>query len=144
MHERDINTDFLLIVLKNLMAVRSDLKVVLMSATLNAELFRDYFKAEGCCLMNIPGRAFPVTTFFLEDALEHVKDSFKVTNEQDCILSSIYHLIDLLPLDKKSHSINLLTHTLLISLSSSPLRWRRTVNVCLDHVPREISRRGRH
>jgi HrpA-like RNA helicase len=82
-HERDINTDFLLIVLKNLMKKRPELKVVLMSATLNATLFSDYFKAEGCSLITIPGRAFPVTSFFLEDALEQT--GFLISPTSDCI-----------------------------------------------------------
>ena len=85
-HERDINTDFLLIVLKQLMERRDDLKVVLMSATLNAELFSQYFTAFRCTLINIPGRAFPVTTFFLEDALEQTR--FKVLPSSDCVFKS--------------------------------------------------------
>ena len=69
-HERDINTDFLLIVLKTVMRKRPDLRVVLMSATLNAELFSNYFAEFGCTLLNIPGRAYPVTTYYLEDAMQ--------------------------------------------------------------------------
>lgn len=42
-HERDLQTDFLSIILKDLIRVRSDLKVILMSATINAELFSLYF-----------------------------------------------------------------------------------------------------
>lgn len=81
-HERDINTDFLLIVLKQLLQRKPNLKVILMSATLNANMFVDYFSAPNrnsqndsgtvnCTLVSIPGRTFPVTTFYLEDALEH-------------------------------------------------------------------------
>ena len=54
-HERDINTDFLLIVLKQLLEKRQDLRVVLMSATLNAQLFANYFKDFSCALLEIPG-----------------------------------------------------------------------------------------
>lgn len=50
------------------MKVRKDLKIVLMSATLNAKLFSDYFK--GVPILNIPGRTFPVEQYFLEDILE--------------------------------------------------------------------------
>ena len=42
-HERSEESDFLLLILRDLVKVRKDLKVVLMSATLNAELFSDYF-----------------------------------------------------------------------------------------------------
>ena len=67
-HERTIDSDFLLIVLRRLMLRRPSLKVVLMSATVNAEQFSRYF--DGAPVMNVPGRTFPVDTRFLEDAIE--------------------------------------------------------------------------
>ena len=67
-HERDLNTDFLLIILKELLARRPSLKLVLMSATLNATAFSDFF--DGCTVVSIPGRAFPVREFRLEDVLK--------------------------------------------------------------------------
>ena len=67
-HERTIDSDFLLIVLRKLLGRRSDLKVVLMSATVNAQRFSDYLG--GAPIMNVPGRAFPVDTKYLEDAVE--------------------------------------------------------------------------
>jgi HrpA-like RNA helicase len=42
-HERHLFGDFLLGIVKCLMYQRSDLKVILMSATINIELFQDYF-----------------------------------------------------------------------------------------------------
>ena len=42
-HERHIFTDFLLGVLKCLLKLRPDLKLVLMSATINISLFSNYF-----------------------------------------------------------------------------------------------------
>lgn len=42
-HERDLQSDFLMIILKDLLASRPDLKIILMSATLNAEMFSRYF-----------------------------------------------------------------------------------------------------
>ena len=42
-HERDLQSDFLMIVLKDLAKTRPDLKVILMSATLNAEQFSEYY-----------------------------------------------------------------------------------------------------
>lgn len=44
-HERHVTGDFLLGVLKKLVSVRPDVRVVLMSATINADLFSQYFKA---------------------------------------------------------------------------------------------------
>jgi ATP-dependent RNA helicase DHX29 len=56
------------IILKRLLPRRPHLKLVLMSATLNAAMFSGYFGA--CPMTEIEGRAFPVTAYHLEDALE--------------------------------------------------------------------------
>uniref|UniRef100_A0A8C8RDX7 Putative ATP-dependent RNA helicase DHX57 n=1 Tax=Pelusios castaneus TaxID=367368 RepID=A0A8C8RDX7_9SAUR len=66
-HERTEESDFLLLVLKDIMFQRPDLRIILMSATLNAELFSQYFNS--CPVINIPGRTFPVDQFFLEDVI---------------------------------------------------------------------------
>lgn len=67
-HERTIDSDFLLIVLKKLLQKRKDLKVVLMSATVDAERFSNYLGRAP--VLNVPGRTFPVQVQYLEDALE--------------------------------------------------------------------------
>lgn len=67
MHERDHHTDFALIILKELLPRRPDLRLILMSATLDAPLFVDYFG--GCPVVHIPGFTYPVEEYFLEDAL---------------------------------------------------------------------------
>ncbi|UNI15628.1 RNA helicase [Purpureocillium takamizusanense] len=75
-HERTIDSDFLLIVLKRLLVKRKDLKVVLMSATVDAERFSKYLS--GAPVLNVPGRTFPVDVRYLEDAIEITK--YKPTN----------------------------------------------------------------
>jgi ATP-dependent RNA helicase DHX29 len=67
-HERTIDSDFLLIILRKLIVRRPDLKVVLMSATVDAERFSKYL--DGAPVLQVPGRTFPVTSMFLEDAIE--------------------------------------------------------------------------
>ncbi|KAF5730335.1 DEA(D/H)-box RNA helicase family protein isoform 1 [Tripterygium wilfordii] len=67
-HERGMNEDFLLIVLKDLLPRRPELKLILMSATLNAELFSSYFG--GAPTIHIPGFTYPVREHFLENILE--------------------------------------------------------------------------
>lgn len=67
-HERGMNEDFLLIVLKDLLPRRPELKLILMSATLDAELFSSYFG--GAHTFHIPGFTFPVQIHFMEDILE--------------------------------------------------------------------------
>ncbi|OMO51588.1 Double-stranded RNA-binding protein [Corchorus capsularis] len=67
-HERGMNEDFLLIVLKDLLPRRPELRLILMSATLNAELFSSYFS--GAPTLHIPGFTYPVRAHFLENILE--------------------------------------------------------------------------
>ena len=67
-HERTIDSDFLLIVLRRLMVKRPKLRVILMSATVNAEQFSRYL--DGAPILTVPGRTYPVKTLFLEDAIE--------------------------------------------------------------------------
>uniref|UniRef100_A0A3B5PSG3 RNA helicase n=1 Tax=Xiphophorus maculatus TaxID=8083 RepID=A0A3B5PSG3_XIPMA len=67
-HERNLQSDVLLIIVKELLNLRDDLKVILMSATLNAEKFSKYF--DKCPMIHIPGLAFPVEEFLLEDIIE--------------------------------------------------------------------------
>ncbi|KAJ3167494.1 ATP-dependent RNA helicase dhx29 [Geranomyces variabilis] len=73
-HERSIDADVLMLCLKRILERRADLTVVLMSATADADRFASYFEriagiAKVPCL-RVPGRTFPVTTHFLEDAVE--------------------------------------------------------------------------
>ena len=68
-HERDRHGDFLLILVRELLRRRSNLRVVLMSATLHADLFQEYFEEFGCARMHIPGFTFPVDTHYLTQVL---------------------------------------------------------------------------
>ncbi|KAJ3140484.1 DEAH (Asp-Glu-Ala-His) box polypeptide 34 [Geranomyces variabilis] len=61
-HERHMSGDFLLGVLKRLLAFRPDVRIVLMSATINADLFSRYFNAP---VIEVPGRMFPVSIEYL-------------------------------------------------------------------------------
>ncbi|XP_078427816.1 RNA helicase family protein isoform X2 [Wolffia australiana] len=74
-HERGMNEDFLIIILRDLLPRRPDLKLILMSATINADLFSKYFG--GAPIMHIPGRTFPVSEIFLEDILEKTRYKIK-------------------------------------------------------------------
>ncbi|KAG5229852.1 ATP-dependent RNA helicase [Salix suchowensis] len=67
-HERGMNEDFLLIVLRDLLPRRPELRLILMSATLNADLFSSYFG--GAPAIHIPGFTYPVRAHFLENLLE--------------------------------------------------------------------------
>lgn len=62
-HERSINIDFLLGYLKRLLSRRADLKVIVTSATIDAERFAEHFADENgrpAPIFNISGRTYPV------------------------------------------------------------------------------------
>lgn len=80
-HERGMNEDFLLIVLKELLPRRPELKLILMSATLNAELFSSYFG--GAPMIHIPGFTYPVRSYFLENILEMTGYRLSTYNQID-------------------------------------------------------------
>jgi ATP-dependent RNA helicase DHX36 len=85
-HERDINTDFLLVLLRELITKRPDLRVVLMSATLDAESFSDYFAGQDSGkkvpLMSVPTKPrHPVEIYHLEDLLDETTPELDVEDE---------------------------------------------------------------
>lgn len=61
-HERTLSTDVLMGLIKTVMKRRKDLKIIVMSATLNAEQFQSYF--DNAPLLSVPGRMFPVTIHY--------------------------------------------------------------------------------
>ncbi|XP_075986546.1 dosage compensation regulator mle isoform X2 [Anticarsia gemmatalis] len=70
-HERDADTDFALILLRDMAHTYPDLRVILMSATVDTTLFTNYFG--NCPVIEVPGRTYPVQQYFLEDCVELCK-----------------------------------------------------------------------
>lgn len=61
-HERSLNIDFALGLLKRVLAERREFRVIVSSATMNAEAFSTYF--DGCPIVTIDTIAYPVTTVY--------------------------------------------------------------------------------
>uniref|UniRef100_A0AAY4DCZ2 DEAH (Asp-Glu-Ala-His) box polypeptide 34 n=1 Tax=Denticeps clupeoides TaxID=299321 RepID=A0AAY4DCZ2_9TELE len=61
-HERHLHCDFLLGVLRSLTGLRPDLRLVLMSATINIKLFSEYFN--NAPVLQVPGRLFPIQVIY--------------------------------------------------------------------------------
>ncbi|KAI9351303.1 P-loop containing nucleoside triphosphate hydrolase protein [Obelidium mucronatum] len=72
-HERSLNTDVLMGLLKNVIARRRDLKLIVTSATMNAEKFSTFFG--NVPTFTIPGRTFPVDVMFSKTPCEDYVDS---------------------------------------------------------------------
>lgn len=80
-HERHLSCDFLLGAIKCLLNRRKDnLKVILMSATVNCELFSQYFG--NCPVVKVPGRLFPIKVeYFPVEKFALLKTTAKVNPE---------------------------------------------------------------
>lgn len=87
-HERDTTLDFLLVVLKKSLAARvaagkTAPKVVIMSATIEPSLFKEYFEntredgvIERCPSLFVPGRTFPVIEKHLDEIITDLNNSY--------------------------------------------------------------------
>ena len=76
-HERTIHTDVLFGLLKKCCAKRPDLKIIVTSATLDAEKFSSYFM--NCPIFTIPGRTFPVEVMYTKAPESDYMDAALIT-----------------------------------------------------------------
>ncbi|PFH52274.1 hypothetical protein AMATHDRAFT_74334 [Amanita thiersii Skay4041] len=76
-HERTIATDVLFGLLKKAVKRRPDLKLIVTSATLDAEKFSKYFF--GCPIFTIPGRTYPVEVLYTKDPETDYLDASLIT-----------------------------------------------------------------
>ncbi|KAJ1398769.1 P-loop containing nucleoside triphosphate hydrolase [Sesbania bispinosa] len=67
-HERSLNTDVLFGILKKVVAQRRDFKLIVTSATLNAQKFSNFFGSVP--IFHIPGRTFPVNILWSKTPCE--------------------------------------------------------------------------
>jgi len=68
-HERDKYTDFTLIAIKDQLKINKNLRVILMSATMDINLLSQYF--DNCPVLNVPGKNYEVKIYHLEEILFH-------------------------------------------------------------------------
>lgn len=136
-HERSIDSDFLLIILREILEVRKDLKVILMSATVDAEKIANYMG--GCPVVRVPGRTFPVTPYFLEDVVELTRyrldphtDSPYVARNKRAYGGRSRRLVDDVPLDDDDDDDESPAST--ADITQLPIsKQSRTTLDCMDH-----------
>ena len=83
-HERSLQTDMCLGLLKKIQKVRPDLKIIVASATLDAQFFKDYYEQnltsdpdkDTARIIHLEGRTFPVDIFYLnKPTADYMKQS---------------------------------------------------------------------
>ena len=72
-HERSLNTDVLFGLLRSVISRRSDLKLIVTSATMDSQKFADFFGNVPC--FTIPGRTFPVDVLYSKNTVEDYVDA---------------------------------------------------------------------
>ncbi|SPO28883.1 probable PRP16 - RNA-dependent ATPase [Ustilago trichophora] len=72
-HERSLSTDVLMGLLRKILRRRRDLKLIVTSATMNADKFASFYG--GAQTFTIPGRTFPVDVLFSKTPCEDYVDS---------------------------------------------------------------------
>jgi pre-mRNA-splicing factor ATP-dependent RNA helicase DHX15/PRP43 len=83
-HDRTLATDILMGLLKEIIKERKDLKIVVMSATLDATKFQKYFN--GSPIMSVPGRTFPVEIFYSKEPVkDYLQSSIKSVLDIHCL-----------------------------------------------------------
>jgi ATP-dependent RNA helicase DHX8/PRP22 len=77
-HERSLNTDILLGLVKRLVRIRaSNFKVLITSATLDGEKVSEFFS--GCPVLNVPGKLYPVEILYSKERpVSYIESSLKV------------------------------------------------------------------
>ncbi|XP_054429730.1 probable ATP-dependent RNA helicase DHX35 [Pteronotus mesoamericanus] len=83
-HERTLYTDIAIGLLKKIQKKRGDLRLIVASATLDAEKFRDFFNQnetgdptrDTCVILTVEGRTFPVDIFYLQSPVpDYIKSA---------------------------------------------------------------------
>lgn len=93
-HERKVQIDFLLYLLRNTIKLRADFKLIIMSATVNQEIFKSYFDNIKFALINVGAKTnYPIESVFLN----------KEIGEKDYIKLG-YDIIKKIILDNKEKS----------------------------------------
>ncbi|XP_053956982.1 ATP-dependent DNA/RNA helicase DHX36 [Anastrepha ludens] len=88
-HERSVETDLLMALLKIILPHRPNLKIILMSATVSEEEFSAYFN--NCYTINIEGTMFPVKVNYLEDIIQETGFTRFHNNPHECTKNKARH-----------------------------------------------------
>lgn len=95
-HERKVQIDFLLYLLKNVVDKRPEFKLIIMSATINVDIFKDYYSDYNFAYVDIGGKTnYEIESVFLKEniseneyldkGLSIIKKLIKTTDDGDIL-----------------------------------------------------------
>lgn len=153
-HERDLDSDFLLTIIKQLVHVAPGLRVILMSATIDTDKWSSYFGQGFGTTLEIPGRLFPVDVHYLEDVVRMVGPALTGKPDDEILVELIERLMTRLVMEscrKKRGAILVFLpgwetiNTLNKKLTRSP-QISKMIRVHLLHsqVPKEEQQQAFH
>ncbi|KAI1724583.1 EF hand associated domain-containing protein [Ditylenchus destructor] len=91
-HERNTSGDLLVTLLRNLVYRREDLRLILMSATINIDLFSNFFR--NAPLIQVPGRLYPIELVYMPATVRDVDVSKKAAKIDPGPYVNILQIID--------------------------------------------------
>lgn len=107
-HERNTRIDQLLLFLRELVLKRKDMKVIVMSATINEQVFIDYFKDPNIKFAILEGTGVPnkhVTEIFIEKPIQLIRDDHTIVNEDNILEISTDIIVDIMIKNKNDGGI---------------------------------------
>jgi ATP-dependent helicase HrpA len=100
-HERSLNIDFILGLLKRVLEARPEFKVIVSSATINAEVFSEYFGE--CPIVKIETSMFPVTLVYDPPVADGEQPDFRAAN--DAMQAKIEQIVSRIVSEKREGDI---------------------------------------
>ncbi len=122
-HERKVNIDFLLYLLRETLKMRPEFKLIIMSATINEEIFKNYYQEFAYTSVHIGTKPnYPIESIFLEKELdvrsneylkkgiEIIENIIKTTDDGDILffvtsVNETQTMCDLLEVDDKPQEV---------------------------------------
>lgn len=119
-HERSLNIDFILGLLKRILAERSDFKVIISSATINTDLFSMYF--DGCPVIKIDAHTYPVTLIFDPPVIQASTENL---NAETALYDKIVSIVERIITEKRKGGILVF------------LPGERSIKNCIERLSKE-------
>lgn len=101
-HERSLNIDFILGLLKRVLEMRPEFKVIVSSATINAEVFSEYFGE--CPIVKIETSMYPVTVVY-DPPAESDEGDYSSSGAAEALQSKIEQIVARIVSEKREGDV---------------------------------------